>query len=175
MLLHRAGRPQPVRAYNFPESTWVNFKLFGMIGLTARCSRWRQGFWLASKMPPTDSQLTSRAPHAADTIRVAAHRAAAAQRAAHGQRRTDRRQPPARRPCRRARRPRAFPRAHRVAAISPACAPLQRHQLVYRSLGELMQTDIHALSITALTPEEARAVNGTAPTRTPIFNTGALT
>jgi BolA family transcriptional regulator, general stress-responsive regulator len=34
--------------------------------------------------------------------------------------------------------------------------PLQRHQLVYRSLGELMQTDIHALSITALTPEEAR-------------------
>ena len=33
---------------------------------------------------------------------------------------------------------------------------LQRHQLVYRSLGELMQTDIHALSITALTPEEAR-------------------
>ena len=33
--------------------------------------------------------------------------------------------------------------------------PLQRHQLVYRSLGELMQTDIHALSITALAPEEA--------------------
>jgi len=33
---------------------------------------------------------------------------------------------------------------------------LQRHQLVYRSLGELMQTDIHALSITALTPDEAR-------------------
>jgi BolA family transcriptional regulator, general stress-responsive regulator len=34
--------------------------------------------------------------------------------------------------------------------------PLQRHQLVYRSLGELMQTDIHALSIEALTPEEAK-------------------
>ena len=34
--------------------------------------------------------------------------------------------------------------------------PLQRHQLVYRQLGELMQTDIHALSIAALTPEEAR-------------------
>ncbi|PZN34950.1 MAG: BolA family transcriptional regulator [Proteobacteria bacterium] len=33
--------------------------------------------------------------------------------------------------------------------------PLARHQLVYRSLGELMQTDIHALSITALTPKEA--------------------
>jgi BolA protein len=32
---------------------------------------------------------------------------------------------------------------------------LQRHQLVYRSLSDLMQTDIHALSITALTPDEA--------------------
>lgn len=30
-----------------------------------------------------------------------------------------------------------------------------RHQLVYKSLGELMKTDIHALSITALTPDEA--------------------
>lgn len=47
----------------------------------------------------------------------------------------------------------------RVRVISPDFAglrPLQRHQLVYRSLGELMQTDIHALSITALTPDEAR-------------------
>jgi BolA protein len=34
--------------------------------------------------------------------------------------------------------------------------PLQRHQLVYRTLGDLMQTDIHALSIAALTPDEAR-------------------
>ena len=32
---------------------------------------------------------------------------------------------------------------------------LQRHQLVYRSLDDLMQTDIHALSIVAQTPEEA--------------------
>jgi BolA protein len=32
---------------------------------------------------------------------------------------------------------------------------VQRHQLVYRSLGDMMQTDIHALSITALTPAEA--------------------
>lgn len=34
---------------------------------------------------------------------------------------------------------------------------VQRHQLVYRSLGELMQTDIHALGIVALTPAEAIA------------------
>lgn len=34
---------------------------------------------------------------------------------------------------------------------------LQRHQLVYRSLGDMMQTDIHALNIVALTPQEAPA------------------
>ncbi len=33
--------------------------------------------------------------------------------------------------------------------------PIQRHRLIYSALGELMQTDIHALSIQALTPEEA--------------------
>ena len=33
---------------------------------------------------------------------------------------------------------------------------LQRHQLVYRALGDLMQTDIHALSISAFTPDEAQ-------------------
>lgn len=33
---------------------------------------------------------------------------------------------------------------------------LQRHQLVYAALGERMGREIHALSITALTPEEWR-------------------
>ncbi len=32
--------------------------------------------------------------------------------------------------------------------------PLQRHQQVYRALGELMGGEIHALSIEALTPDE---------------------
>lgn len=36
---------------------------------------------------------------------------------------------------------------------------VQRHQLVYRSLGALMQTDIHALGIAALTPAEAAITN----------------
>lgn len=31
---------------------------------------------------------------------------------------------------------------------------LQRHRLIYEALGTLMQTDIHALSIKALTPAE---------------------
>jgi BolA protein len=33
--------------------------------------------------------------------------------------------------------------------------PLQRHQLVYGALDELMRTEIHALNITALTRDEA--------------------
>jgi BolA protein len=32
--------------------------------------------------------------------------------------------------------------------------PIQRHRLVYQAMGELMQTDIHALAIDAYTPEE---------------------
>jgi len=32
--------------------------------------------------------------------------------------------------------------------------PIERHRLVYDALGELMQTDIHAVSIRALAPEE---------------------
>lgn len=33
---------------------------------------------------------------------------------------------------------------------------LARHQLVYRCLGDLMNSEIHALSISAQTPEEAK-------------------
>lgn len=38
-------------AYNFAESVWVNFKLYGTIGLTLVFAL-AQGFWLASKMQP---------------------------------------------------------------------------------------------------------------------------
>jgi len=38
--------------------------------------------------------------------------------------------------------------------------PLQRHQMVYAALGEKMGGEIHALSIKALTPEEAGSVRG---------------
>ena len=33
-------------------------------------------------------------------------------------------------------------------------APVARHRMIYQALGELMHRDIHALSITALTPDE---------------------
>ncbi|MBK6673493.1 MAG: BolA/IbaG family iron-sulfur metabolism protein [Proteobacteria bacterium] len=35
--------------------------------------------------------------------------------------------------------------------------PLQRHQMVYRSLGERMGGEIHALQLLTLTPEELAA------------------
>ncbi|MGE8281488.1 MAG: BolA family protein [Stenotrophomonas sp.] len=38
-------------------------------------------------------------------------------------------------------------------------APLARHRIVYAALGEMMQTDIHALSIKALTPTEQTALS----------------
>jgi len=37
---------------------------------------------------------------------------------------------------------------------------IARHQLVYRALGELVGREIHALSIEALTPQEAGAGQG---------------
>lgn len=46
-------------------------------------------------------------------------------------------------------------RVHIVSARFAGLRMIARHQLVYRSLGDLMQTDIHALSITAHTPDEA--------------------
>ena len=45
-----------------------------------------------------------------------------------------------------------------VSIVSEAFAgkpPLARHRAVYAALGEMMQTDIHALAIKAQTPAEA--------------------
>ena len=41
-----------------------------------------------------------------------------------------------------------------VSSAFAATAPLARHRAVYAALGEMMQTDIHALSIRALAPSE---------------------
>jgi BolA family transcriptional regulator, general stress-responsive regulator len=37
--------------------------------------------------------------------------------------------------------------------------PIDRQRMIYAALGDLMQTDIHALSITALSPAEAEQRN----------------
>ena len=36
---------------------------------------------------------------------------------------------------------------------------VQRHQLIYQALGEMMKTDIHALGITATSPSETTTGN----------------
>jgi acid stress-induced BolA-like protein IbaG/YrbA len=38
--------------------------------------------------------------------------------------------------------------------------PVARHQRVYQALGDKMQTEIHALSMRTLTPEEWQAAHG---------------
>jgi len=43
-----------------------------------------------------------------------------------------------------------------ISAAFAGLAPLARHRAVYAALGDLMHSDIHALSITAQTPEEAQ-------------------
>ena len=42
-----------------------------------------------------------------------------------------------------------------VSEVFAGLAPLARHRRVYEALGDMMQTDIHALSIRARTPAEA--------------------
>ena len=41
-----------------------------------------------------------------------------------------------------------------VAAAFEGLNAVKRHQLIYQTLGEMMQTEIHALSIKAFTPDE---------------------
>jgi BolA family transcriptional regulator, general stress-responsive regulator len=45
-----------------------------------------------------------------------------------------------------------------VTIVSPQFqgkSAVQRHQMIYRALGDMMKKDIHALSIRALTPDES--------------------
>jgi acid stress-induced BolA-like protein IbaG/YrbA len=44
-----------------------------------------------------------------------------------------------------------------IAADFAGKRPIARHQLIYRTLGEKMGREIHAMSIEALTPDEAAA------------------
>jgi BolA protein len=52
-----------------------------------------------------------------------------------------------------------------VAAAFAGKSRIERQRMVFAALGELMRTDIHALSITALAPAEADARRQPAPTR----------
>lgn len=54
-----------------------------------------------------------------------------------------------------------------VASAFAGKSRIERHRLVYQALGGLMQTDVHALAITALTPAEAAAPRQPRPPRGP--------
>ncbi|MGR9092608.1 MAG: BolA family protein [Gammaproteobacteria bacterium] len=45
-------------------------------------------------------------------------------------------------------------RVNIVASAFEGRSPIQRHRLVYAAVGDMMTTDIHALSIDAITPGE---------------------
>lgn len=45
-------------------------------------------------------------------------------------------------------------KVHLVSTAFAGKSLLERHRMVYEALGELMQTDIHALSLSAHTPDE---------------------
>lgn len=47
-------------------------------------------------------------------------------------------------------------RVNIVANAFEGCTPIQRHRLVYAAVGDMMTTDIHALSIDAATPGERK-------------------
>lgn len=47
-----------------------------------------------------------------------------------------------------------------VAAAFEGLTPIRRHRAVYAAVGELMQTDIHALSMETRTPSEATSSAG---------------
>jgi len=43
-------------------------------------------------------------------------------------------------------------RVHIVSASFDSTRPIERHRMVFEALGEMMETDIHALSVSALPP-----------------------
>ena len=50
---------------------------------------------------------------------------------------------------------------HIVSAAFQDKSPIQRHRLVYDAVGDMLHTEIHALSIQAKTPQEASSPNPT--------------
>ena len=144
-------------AYNYSMAFWVKFKVFGLLGATFAFSL-LQGIWLMrngefiEENPETEeasnetkkmsreeqiTQLLVKAlPGASIDLENESHLHAGHAGAQDG-------------------------RGHfRLKIISDEFSGkrlLQRHQIIYQILGEMMQTDIHALAIEAKTPDEVFA------------------
>jgi BolA protein len=137
-------------AHNFAESTWVNFKVYGITPATMLFMI-PQVLWLSGKTKPAATEeaaaattplsdreqrlrtrlQTSFAPSQLlieDESHLHAGHAGAA--GGHG-----------------------HYRVRIVAEAFRGVPTVARHRLVYAAVGDLMQTDIHALAIEALSPE----------------------
>lgn len=123
--------------YMFSTEAWVNFKLFGMLGLTFSFAL-AQGFWIAGRViEPTrleriEDTLRATFTDAEVTVVDDSHKHVGHPGARDG-------------------------RGHfSVTVITEAFAGrpvLERHRMVYDALSEMLKTDIHALSIDAQTPK----------------------
>ena len=126
---------------NFDENTWVNFKLWGMLGLTLAFIV-VQGFWIASRPSPMTSPRAERIKTMLE------------QRVCRG-------------PGHRGGRQRAACRARRAPATAPGTfsfawshrnsagrSRLERHRLVYEALAQMLPREIHALNIVAVSPDD---------------------
>jgi len=150
-------------AYNFSTEAWVKFKVFGLFGLTILFSI-LQGIWLfkngefkedtapqvkphddesldnhKNKIPMQQTRLTTikealqkKFPDAYMTLKDESHLHAGHVGAEDG---------------------RGHFRLHIFSDVFIDKTRLQSHQLIYAALGDLMQTDIHALAITAESKE----------------------
>jgi intracellular septation protein len=137
-------------AHNFAESTWVNFKVYGITPATMLFMI-PQVLWLSGKTQPTAAEdaaaattpqsdreqrlrtrlQTSFAPSQLlieDESHLHAGHAGAADGHGHF-------------------------RVRIVAEAFRGVPTVARHRLVYAAVGDLMQTDIHALAIEALSPD----------------------
>ena len=137
-------------AHNFAESTWVNFKVYGITPATMLFMI-PQVLWLSGKTKPaaTEDAATTSAPESDREQRLRTrlqtsfapsqlliedeshlHAGHAGAAGGHG-----------------------HYRVRIVAEAFRGVPTVARHRLVYAAVGDLMQTDIHALAIEALSPE----------------------
>jgi intracellular septation protein len=140
-------------AHNFAESTWVNFKVYGITPATMLFMI-PQVLWLSGKTKPAATEEAAGAAEAATPksdreqrlrtrlqtsfapsqllIEDESHLHAGHAGAADGH---------------------GHYRVRIVAEAFRGVPTVARHRLVYAAVGDLMQTDIHALAIEALSPE----------------------
>jgi intracellular septation protein len=137
-------------AHNFAESTWVNFKVYGITPATMLFMI-PQVLWLSGKTkPPATAEGAAAATPESDReqrlrtrlqtsfapsqllIEDESHLHAGHAGAADGH---------------------GHFRVRIVAEAFRGVPTVARHRLVYAAVGDLMQTDIHALAIEALSPE----------------------